>query len=260
MTRLRWPWCIALAATLGLASCADDGGDLDVQLQRAERDYQAGRQAEAIQSLNRIVEKSQSNAQRARALYVRGLARATSGDRRGAYLDLEKAASLAGKSDVGWKAQGVLGVMQFEDQRWTAAAGSLSTAIDSMPTGPPMDAYLFRLGLCLERTGRWREALTRYDRIVRQFPGSRYAELASRRLQLQAAHFAVQCGVFDRASSAQAQVAQLRREGFDAYTRQEQRSGRTAHVVLVGRFGSYEQALETLRRVKGYVPDAVLWP
>ena len=114
--------------------------------------------------------------------------------------------------------------------------------------------------MCLERSGRWAEARAPYQRIVDQFPARGLAAAAQRRLQINADHFAVQCGVFSQRKNAESLMIDLERQGLAARIRQEPRRGVPMHVVLVGHYATYEQALQELARVKGYVPKAVLWP
>ena len=119
---------------------------------------------------------------------------------------------------------------------------------------------LFRLGVCYERTGRWGDARGPYRRIVEQLPVSSVGPAARRRLQVDADHFAVQCGVFSDYKNADALVAQLERDGFKAEIRRKPRHDVLMHVVLIGHYRSFEEAVRELARIKGYVPGAVLWP
>lgn len=250
---------IPLTALIALAGCAGDKAKIEVRLAEGERAYADKRYDAAIQALSSVVSESKDPALAARALYVRGMARAAVNQRVPAYSDLGRAAE-TGDKETRWRALSVLGVMQFEDRNWDAAAQTLERAIAAAPDRAPEDALLFRLGLCQERSGRWSQALRTFGQLVERYPAGTYAPLAKRRLELRAENFAVQCGVFEQEASAQRKVGELKQSGFDAYTRREVRGGRQMIVVLVGRFRDYDDAIRMLRRVKGYVPDAVLWP
>lgn len=231
-----------------------------VRLVEGERAYRAGQYELAVQRLSEFIDQAGGDPAVPRALYVRGMARAQTAGRPAAYGDLARAAREARDPQIVWSAQAVLGVLHFEDGQWDAAASALAAAVDRMPSVAPRDALLYRLGLCRERTGRWREAEAAYRAILSGFPRGPYAEQAQRRLELQADHFSVQCGVFADRRNAEALARELSAAGLDAHVRPETRAGQACHVVLVGRHATYEAALDALAQVKGHVPGAVLWP
>jgi len=245
---------------VGLAGCNALTDRQRMLLVEGEQAYRNKQYDLAAERLSTFLDEVRDRPETGRALYVRGMARALAGQRAWAYADLQRAASQPGQGQIAWQANAVLGVLYFEDENWEAALRALQTAVDGMPSMAPKDALLFRMGLCYERSGRWSAALTPYRRIVSEFPSGRYAEAAQRRLQLRADHFAIQCGVFSRTENAEQLVRKLKREGLQTYVRQEPRKETTCYVVLEGRYGSYQQANQALAKVRGYVPDAVLWP
>jgi septal ring-binding cell division protein DamX len=99
-----------------------------------------------------------------------------------------------------------------------------------------------------------------FRRVVSEFPQGAYAATAERRLQLNADHFAVQCGVFAQIENANQLLARLKQHGLRPHVRPEDRRGTSCYVVLEGRYASYQEANQALSRVRTYVPDAVLWP
>jgi len=155
----------------------------------------------------------------------------------------------------------VLGTLLFEDRQWDQAARNLEAAAQRMPEAPPKDAVVYRLGLCRERTGRWKAACDSFRYITRHFDGGHYLEAARRREQLKADHFAVQCGAFRQKSNAETLRGNLARKGLDAYLCEERRGRPALYVVLVGRYPGYEEAQRQLAMVREqFVSDAVLWP
>jgi len=196
----------------------------------------------------------------ARALYTRGMARALLGQRAWAYADLQRAALETNEPQLTWQPHAALGILYFEDDNWAAAAQAFAGAVERMPSVAPKDALLFRLGMCQERTGHWSAAQAPYRRVVSEFPQGVYAATAERRLQLNADHFAVQCGVFSRIENANQLLASLKQHGLRPQVRPEDRKGTSCYVVLEGRYASYQEANQALSRVRTYVPDAVLWP
>ena len=229
-------------------------------LAEGERAYQAERYDQAVQHLTRFVNAAGDRPELGRALYTRSLAHARSGRRTEARSDLVGCVNTAADRDVRWRAFTVLGTLDFEDRQWDTASRAYAAAAEIAPRVPPTDTVLFRLGLCHERTGRWAAARAPYQRIVKEFPASSVAAAARRRLQINATHFAAQCGVFGDKKNADYLVTQLERDGLDAWVRMEPRNGVPMHVVLVGRHSNYDESLRELARVKGYVPKAVLWP
>ncbi len=225
-----------------------------------ERAFRDRRYPLAVEQLTAFLGEAESRPEAARALYVRGMALALSEQRTRAYADLQHAAADRRDPQIASRARGMLGVLHFEDGHWEEAAREIASATSALPSEPPVDALLFRLGVCRERLGQWGNVQPSYRRIVTEFPSGPYGALASRRLELNADHYSVQCGVFSRPNGASALVEKLRTSGFSASVRREARSGAVQHVVVVGRYATYAEAINALARVKGIVPEAVLWP
>jgi len=244
----------------GLGGCESAGPrSLDL-LADGEAAYRAGQYDLAISRLSRFVATAGRQPEASRALYVRGMAYARAGRRGLAYADLQRAATEAADPQVAGGAWAVLGVMRFEDEDWAGAVRALQRAVGRLPPDAPEDALRYRLALTLERTGEWGAAQRAFRELLRKSPRGPYAKAAARRLELRPDHFAVQCGVFASARSAEERAAQLRREGVAAEVRREPRGGETRYVVLAGRYDSYAEARRALTEVRARVPDAVLWP
>ena len=251
---------LTAASFLLLCGCNALNAQQRANLDSGEQAFRSRQYDVARERLTQFLTEVRDRPEVPRALYVRGMAAALSGHRPDAYADLQRAARESKDPQTTWQPYVMLGVLFFEDENWLAAAQALSEAAARMPAAPPLDAVWFRLALCYERLGRWEDALTPCRRIAAEFPRGPYGDDAVRRLQLRATCFAVQCGVFSRAENADSLVARLGRAGFKPYVRQEPRDGSVYHIVMEGRFPSYGQALKALAHVKGYVPEAVLWP
>lgn len=249
-----------LALVMLLIGCQGLTGQQRLWLADGERAYQQQRYQRAIWHLTRFVDNAPDLPEIGRALYVRGLAYARSDQRLAARSDLARCVTSAEDPDVQWRAYTVLGTLDFEDRQWANAARSYAAAARVAPKKPPTDIILYRLGLCLERCGRWNAVREPYERIVSEFPTGGAGRDARRRLQIKADYFAVQCGVFAGLKNAENLVTDLGRQSLRARIRREPRNGVFMHVVLVGQYTNYEQALHELARIKGYVPKAVLWP
>jgi len=260
MLRLARTIMTCAAPLLVLAGCQGLNERQQAWLREGEQAYREKRYNVAIERLSLLINELKNNPEAARAYYVRGMAYAMAGQRSRAYADLEQATREARDPDIAARAEAVLGVLYFEDENWSAAARTLARATDKMPAEPPLDALLYRLGLSYERLGRWSDAQVVHRRIVETLPQAPYASSAARRVALKADHFAVQCDVFSQPQLARRRVTELEAKGLSAYTRPEVRNGKTYHVVFVGQYRTYADAKAALARVRGHVPDAVLWP
>ncbi len=230
-------------------------------LARGQERYERKDYVRAIDPLNRFLSEVNEGPEFAQALYIRGMSNAQAGRRPQAYSDLRRCATTPTETDITWRAYIVLGTLHFEDEQWSQAAQSLQAAARRMPADPPKDFVLFRIGLCQERIGQWGATSRFYAEITRTFTSGPYVKAAQRRLQLNANHFAVQCGAFRERVNAENLQTDLNRKGLDAYIREETR-GRTAmYIVLAGRYADYDDARGQLALVKKhFVSDALLWP
>ncbi|MBL8880613.1 MAG: SPOR domain-containing protein [Phycisphaerales bacterium] len=259
--RARSAAALALACSLAFAGfgCQSGGGN-SKSLAAARQAYDRGDFATSMQLLGHYLESADHSQNTEEAMYLRGLSAAKSGKRQQAYADLRRCADAARGSDVRWRASLALGVMYFEDNQWSDAGRAYFTAISTMPERPPMDFALWRLGQCYERTGRWSSATAPYTQLVRKFPASELTPRAKRRIELRPTFFAVRCGAFGNAQNAQRMAADLRQQGFGASVRTETTGGKPLHIVLVGKFDTYESAMQQVAAVRSAAPDAVIWP
>ena len=253
----------ALTAILATVSgCATGLTDQQrVWLDHGERCYERQAFGQAVDTLNRFLNEVREGPEYARALYLRGLSNAQQGRRDLAYDDMRRCTQVKAETDVIWRAYVVLGTLHFEDRQWARASQNLRAAAERMPQVNPKDIVLYRLGLCYERSSDWQAAQSAFADLARQFPQGPFADAARRRLDIRAQHFAVQVGAFRTQEFAITRRDELRSQGLSAYLRSEQRGHLPMHVLLVGRFVSYDDALSYLEMVKkNFVADAVIWP
>lgn len=253
--------CLALAAVaLCLSGCTGLTAQQSQWLQEG-RDAAAREQYSfAIEKLTYFLNQVDARPETAQALYLRGRSYGRRGDIAQAVMDLRACVERDLDPEATWRAYIVLGTIYYEDGRWEDARQAFAAAAGRMPARPPLDAVLFRLGTCLERTGNWAAARQPYEDILKRFPSSNFAASARRRLEIAANFFSIQCGVFAQQQNAQNMVEDLRRKGFSAFVRREPRAGQLTHVVLVGQLETYDKALRQLGTLRQVVPDAVIWP
>ena len=77
---------------------------------------------EAIRHLTQYINAAGGSPEAARAHYLRGVALAELSRRQDARQDLQRAAAFPGQADVCWRANSVLGTLDYEDGRWAEAA------------------------------------------------------------------------------------------------------------------------------------------
>lgn len=254
--------CLAgLSLFLPLTGCATTGSPAQMALLRegegayARKDY-----ALAVDKLTRFVTQVKDKPSVARALYVRGMCHAQSGRRAEAYRDLLSAVTGEGDKETMWRAQLVLGTMNFEDRNWPRALGHLKAAEYRMPPGPPRDTCLWWMGLCYERVGQWNLAREQFVELDRMYSSSSYAAPARRRLALNASSFAIQCGAYADEANASRMAARVRQNGIPVRVQRDPSGSATRYIVLAGNYRTYEDAERDLGRLRGYAQDAVIWP
>lgn len=248
---------------LALASGCQPGltREQQLMLDDGRRAYDAGQYSRAIQRLNVFLEKARGKPETAAALYLIGMSQAQIGQRSEAVRSLRIAAQSGTDVDTAWRAQVVLGTIFWEQEDWAQASEAWLDALPRIPdAAPEKETVLLRLGLSLERCGRWAESRGPFRQLADKYPSSSAADLARRRLLLNPDHFAVQCGVFTNQANAENLAASLRRANLAAFVRTEPRERRMLHVVLVGRYAGLGDARRGLELVQRYVPKATLWP
>lgn len=255
----------AVIIMLGLSGCTPSvTREQRAWLDEGRAAYERKDYTRAIRPLDRFLAEAPPGPDTPEALYLRGMARAQTGQRKDAYSDLHRSALLAAKNtELAWRTYVVLGTLYFEDEKWSAAAQSFRAALERMPEppAPPRDHVLFRLGLCHERQGQWSAALRFYENLTRAFSSGPYVDAARRRLELRADYYAVQVGAYRTRSNADNLTADLGRKGLSAFVRQEIKNRTPMYIVLVGRFAGYDEARAQLEMIKSnFVPEAVLWP
>lgn len=255
-----WIWLPLLAAGCAQGLTAQQRAVLD----EGRAAYERQQYSRAIERLSDFVTQVKHQPEEAQAFYLRGMAYARSGQRDRAYSDFRSAIMVGRDTEAVWRSYTVLGTLYWEDERWHQAAQNLRAAADRMPDRPPKDTVLARLGMCYERTGRWADARGPFEEIRRKFPGSSHAELARRRLLLKPDHFSVQCGAFAQAANADMLRVNLARRNLPVSVRVEPRERANMHLVLVGRFATYEEARRQLERIRAtagdLAPDPIIWP
>jgi tetratricopeptide (TPR) repeat protein len=246
------------AAMLGCAS-SDEHKQLLIE---GESAYRAKDYPRSINRLSEFIDLSEQSDDVPRAMYVRGLAYAYSGRREQAYRDLSNASALSTREDVRWRAQAAMGQLYFDEGDWPAAVQALMRAVEAgrESGGRDIDLLMIRLGAAQERSGRWADSYATFERLLKEYPDSKFGPAAARRLELRAEHFSVQAGAFAETPNADKFAAELRAKGFNAFVRRDSINNVVRYYVLVGRFPKYEDAERERAKVGAYVNEPIIWP
>jgi tetratricopeptide (TPR) repeat protein len=191
------------------------------------------------------------------ALLYRGMAKAQRGDRAGAMSDLRQASAIARTPALRTHAQYNLANIAYEAGDMGGAAEAFRQALAQADSDPSMLAISanghYRLGVTLQRQGKWAEADPHFHRVGFLSPDSDVARQAARHANCRA--WTVQAGSLGARQAAEAMSAALKRLSLAA-TVQPDRSPQPRFVVYVGRFEQYGDAVEQLREVAKHQSDA----
>ena len=143
----------------------------------------------------------------------------------------------------------------FSDD-YTTALGEFSAALPGLADADVRAWASYRMGLCYQRLGRFKEADQVFVQVQRDFPDTTPARRAAS--MHGAREFHVQVGTYQAAASADLVMASLRSQGMPA--RRIERPGTRLNVVLAGPYRTYPEAQAARKRVLGAYPDALIVP
>jgi tetratricopeptide (TPR) repeat protein len=114
---------------------------------------------------------------------------------------------------------------------------------------------LYRLGLSLQRQGRFVEADQTFNKVIATYPNTEQARRAEARKEMRA--FVVQLATFSGRAGADKLSADIRKAGL---TPQVLVDPQGRHVVSVGPLVSYDEARGVKAKFAAQYPDAVIIP
>lgn len=224
-------------------------------LRSAADDYQQGRYDQTVRQTNTFLRDFSRHNHAGRAYYLRGKAKWQLGDLSGARADLIEAVDVAQAPDVRFNALMAVGDLAWKQNDFSLAEDMFHQAVEQIEYGyAPSDYARYRYGCLLQRLQRWEEADLQFHYVVEYFGGTDLARRASRRVNARA--WCVQAGVFSRRQLANEQVQMLKQRSMPAEVVPRFDNHRPEYFVLVGRYGSIEQAHSILARVRSVVSDA----
>lgn len=149
-----------------------------------------------------------------------------------------------------------LGNMSYWLEDYSSAESYWVTAHQKLSNQDLKAWVLYRLGMTRQKLGKWAQADAAFAQVNRDHPGTEAAARARGRHG--ARNFHVQVGAFKSQASADKLVASLRGQRYPAG--RQHRADVGLHVVLVGPYGSYAEALAAKGRLAGQFKDALIIP
>ena len=227
-------------------------------LMKGYQAYQRKDDAETIRRMTRFLEKFGSTQEAAEGYYLRGLAYVRTGKPSVAEKDFTRCARQAIRADLQRYARVSLGNLAFEEEKFSEAAKHYRASLPSRPNQDPYGRVLARLAVALQGAGRWTEADVFWARILYYFKNSPTEQFARQRFRSNC--FMVQTGAFGNPANALAQREKLKQHGFPARRQRRYRVGRLLTVNQVGPYETWVQGVSALKKVRRFVPGAVLRP
>jgi len=251
-------WLVLL---VGLAGCVQLPPEGRRRLIEADRQYEQGHYRTARDALSGLIQAYPDRAEIAEAYYVRGLCHLKLNRRTAAREDFEQALRRSNRQDLTARVHACLGSLAYEQGDFAQAIDHYQQAIPDLPDKPPLDEVLYRLGVSLQRVGRWDDARAAFSKLFWKFPGSRIEPDARRRFRWPYEYFVIQCGAFERLRGAEDLMRQLSQKGLrHTQWRLETRRSKVIYVVQVGRYKDYAAAKADLPTVRRIVSDAFIAP
>ncbi len=252
---------LALTVATGLlAGCTQFGPGECESLRQASQLYGRGDLSGANVRLDRLIADHGQALEIGEAYYLRGLCRIRTGQEQAALVDFRQAIDHSKRPDLTAYARASLAAIYHRQGYWMQAADLYSDALPALPSQPPKDMIMFSAGVALQRAGRWKDAAMCFAELLRVFRDRPIAVQARQKAQWRHEYFAIQLGAFSEADRAESEVRNWQRRRVDAVQESVPRGDQNLWVVMTGRYPTYAQALEALKRVRTSVPDAYIIP
>ena len=215
-------------------------------------DFRAGRFPDADRKFSEVIADNPQSPALSEVYYFRGLTRLQQSRRAEARADFQAGATHSGRELTQVYSMTALANLEYEDGHDQQAVKLYRTVLEHHVSGLPADSVLYRLGVSLQRLGRWNEADETFARLLKDHPDSPLAAEARRRTQ--ADSFTLQAGAFTDRAKAETLAARLRQDGYPVVLTVVAAGGQTFHVVNVGHYHTAAEAQTASSRLaaKGY--------
>jgi len=226
-------------------------------LQAGREAYLTGNYLLAQSCMNDVLQEGLRTFASAEALYYRGRSRVALGDIRGAWADLEKAATISRDRLLLGGCAVAMGDLAYNQGAFEDALRYYDLAMANLPPDQtPADHAALMLAKLLQRDGQWERADAVLDSLVFHFPQTPQAHEASRIIR--ARLWTICAGAYDSRNQAQAIARQLIKKDLPARINEIPLQDGVVLAVEVGSYNAYEEALEALAETKQHFNRAVV--
>lgn len=219
---------------------------------------EAGRWQEAVDGFTRYLRSDPTSAHRGEVYYYRGEALVHLNRRAEAKTDFVRATGAGARPPIDQFARVAIGNLYYEEGSDAKAVEHYAKVFDDPHKDVPMPLILLRVGVGLQRLGKWALADRYLAHLVEKYPNTPAARQAMRRLHADA--FRVQTGAFASMTTAARQAGRVRAAGFETRLGRTTGGGGTLNTVQVGRAGTYAEAAVLAQRVQQAGFDTLIVP
>jgi tetratricopeptide (TPR) repeat protein len=177
---------------------------------------------------------------RGEVYYMRGESLVRLHRRAEAQSDFRQALAAKPRQEVETYTYVAIGNLAYEEGRDQEAIEAYAKAVGNPPGKLPLDQVLLRLGVSLQRTGRFASADKYLDHVVSQYSATPAGIEAARRIHATA--FTLQTGAYASPVTAQGEIDRLRSAGYAGRIVKAMRGTQPLNAVQVGRYRTYAEA------------------
>ncbi|MBE3069587.1 MAG: tetratricopeptide repeat protein [Planctomycetes bacterium] len=210
--------------------------------------FEAGRWQEAADNFTRYLQSDPTSATRGEVYYYRGQAVLHLKQREDARRDFERAIGAEARPPIDQFARVAIGNLYYEEGNDAKALEHYVVVVRKPAKDLPMPMVLLRMGVSLQRLGRWPMADKYLSYLIEKHPDTPAAAEAMRRVHADA--FRIQTGAFGSHAAAQIEANRVQSVGMVARIARVAANGRTLYAVQVGRARTYAEAEQQAERVR----------
>jgi len=192
--------------------------------------------------------------------YLAGVSCLKSGDLVKAEAYLSSLISECKKSHLIDDAYLALAEVFFIDEDYKNATELLTYYTKAYPKESSLPQAYLRLGQIAQKSGRWNEARSYFDKIEKDFPLSFEAELMPSLGDEEDFFFTVQLGSFNNLKNARKLKKALEANGYSPYIVEVRSSNSTFYRVRVGRLNSRSEAMRLANTLESQGFSAKVYP
>ena len=251
--------CITVLASMVLSGCNSPLNPQEqARLDLARQQVQNKQFSSAIRNLNLFLSNHPSGPNSGEAYYLRGRCHRQTIPANEQLAEQDFQSALKGEKDRAIRSYALVGLghIYFENRphQLEKAVEFYRAAIKDLPNAPPKDAALYRLGVSLQKMGRWQDADLYLSRCIDKFPNSTFTKYA--RYKFGARTWSIQFGAFADLTRARKLVTKLKASGWPASWQTRRKNSSLLYIVRSGRYLNFNQANNMLPNARAIQSDA----